>query len=150
METIDFNTVITENISVVEGLLPVANRDKKGLLSSTDYSRTVPLYAETFGKATVYKIVGNTSGILPMSSILISGSKNAVPVLIEVAINNATIRAEKLTDDSFSLYKNGVDIYVEVQTYSFISVVFQRPSSSDTIFQLTESNVDVSSLTKIL
>lgn len=37
METIDFNTVIAENISVVEGLLPVATSEKDGLMSKDGY-----------------------------------------------------------------------------------------------------------------
>lgn len=41
METIDFNTVIAENISVVEGLLPTATFNNKGILSSSTY-RKIP------------------------------------------------------------------------------------------------------------
>ena len=41
METIDFNTVIAENISVVEGLLPEASSNSKGLMRSTTYQRAI-------------------------------------------------------------------------------------------------------------
>ena len=41
METIDFNTVIAENISVVEELIGTANRLKNGLLSFADYRKTM-------------------------------------------------------------------------------------------------------------
>ena len=44
METIDFNTVIAENISVVEGLIGTANRLKNGLLSFADYRKTMIKY----------------------------------------------------------------------------------------------------------
>lgn len=37
METIDFNTVITENISVVEGLLPVVSELKNGLMDKDNF-----------------------------------------------------------------------------------------------------------------
>ena len=36
METIEFKTVIAENISVVEGLIGTATTDKNGLLSAKD------------------------------------------------------------------------------------------------------------------
>ena len=37
METIDFNTVIAENISVVEGLIGIATEEKDGLLSKNGF-----------------------------------------------------------------------------------------------------------------
>ena len=37
METIDFNTVIAENISVVEGLIGIATGEKDGLLSKNGF-----------------------------------------------------------------------------------------------------------------
>lgn len=134
----------------MEELLPIASRNKNGLLSSKDYSKAVPSVADSASKTTVYKIVGNTTGSLPRSAMLIYGSKNAVPVFIVVAMNSSTIRAEKLTQSTYSLYKDGLDIYVEVSAYSTISVLFQSPSSSNTTYQLIESEVDVSTLTKIL
>ena len=36
METIDFNQVIKDNISVVGGLLPIATTQSKGLMSAYD------------------------------------------------------------------------------------------------------------------
>lgn len=51
METIDFNTVIAENISVVEGLLPEVTLSKKGLSSTKQYSinqsKVVPSNSDT-------------------------------------------------------------------------------------------------------
>ena len=38
METIDFNTVIAENISVVEGLIGVVSTEKNGLVSKDSFS----------------------------------------------------------------------------------------------------------------
>ena len=38
LETVDFNQVISENISVVAGKLPTATRESKGLMSESSYA----------------------------------------------------------------------------------------------------------------
>lgn len=72
METIDFNTVIAENISVVEGLIGTATNKKDGLSSSFMYRCAIPQQFRT----------KNTTGYIQLAKI----KKNSVMYVTESLI----------------------------------------------------------------
>lgn len=70
METIDFNTVIAENISVVEGLIGTVNLNKNGLMSKGQ------------------NVFANSSGSMPANSYMYLCKVNTNPSYIDIFLTH--------------------------------------------------------------
>lgn len=120
METIDFNTVIAENISVVEGLLPVATKTSKGLMPANFYmNMTYSLYSNT-----VYKIAhvtsyiyqeltfnSYTSGIIGEGRILCARQNVSSGLSVKTVSNNQ----DRISVAYILNTNKSIDIYISVK-----------------------------------
>ena len=105
METIEFNTVIAENISVVGGLLPVVTTGKNGLMDKND-KKYMPLYSSNefthIGRMWSIRSSGiNCDSIIEL--MITSNGYGISYLLIDFEISQSTQEFNYNT-----IYKNGV------------------------------------------
>ena len=123
METIDFNTVIAENISVVEGLIGTANRLKNGLLSFADYRKTMIKYQMQSDK--VYKIADLINGYSYIHIIGVDMYPSVFPFDFYVYNSNGSIEVVGTKSKLIELYIDSNKVlYARVPFGSFSNVHF--------------------------
>lgn len=94
METIDFNTVIAENISVVEGLIGIVTDTKNGLMPSSMYNvnkrKEVQLNSVNTQKCV---LLGSCNGQYKRGAIRIVGfyESEAIDCIINIADSTGTV-----------------------------------------------------------
>lgn len=128
METIDFNTVIAENISVVEELIGTATTDKNGLLSAKDKAF---LYQKISGSYAVKIIDLSAIGLWKTEFCKIIYFNTAASVWGEIDIifsyRNQTpvVKAQLIAGSSegINIYLIGSSVYVKLKDESYESYV---------------------------
>ena len=123
METIDFNTVIAENISVVEGLIGIVTDTKNGLMPPSMYNvnkrKEVQLDSENVLKCV---LLGSCKGQYKRGAIRIVGfyESNSIDCIINITDSSGTgVFSAKLNylfkSDMVKLYRkdysNAIYIY---------------------------------------